>query len=62
MKKDFGLDDERLKELGGEGYFKELLERSGIFEHLKKYFIDRYLKYMLQVLIIIQQLKLFIIE
>ena len=27
MKKGFALDDERLKELGGGGYFKELLER-----------------------------------
>ncbi len=27
MKKDFVLDDERLKELGGGRYFKELLER-----------------------------------
>lgn len=27
MKKGFVLDDERLKELGGGGYFKELLER-----------------------------------
>ena len=27
MKKGFALDDNRLKELGGGGYFKELLER-----------------------------------
>lgn len=27
MKKGFAMDDERLKELGGGGYFKELLER-----------------------------------
>ena len=27
MKKGFVLDDERLKELGGGGYFKVLLER-----------------------------------
>ena len=27
MKKGFALDDERLKNLGGGGYFKELLER-----------------------------------
>ena len=26
MKKGFALDDERLKNLGGGGYFKELLE------------------------------------
>ncbi len=27
MRKGFALDDERLKNLGGGGYFKELLER-----------------------------------
>ena len=27
MKKGFAMDDERLKNLGGGGYFKELLER-----------------------------------
>ena len=27
MKKDFMIDGDRLKELGGGGYFKELLER-----------------------------------
>lgn len=27
MKKGFAMDDERLKEIGGGGYFKELLER-----------------------------------
>ena len=55
MKKGFVLDDERLKELGGGGYFKELLERIQDIAHLKKCFTDRYLKYMLQVLITIQK-------
>ena len=55
MKKGFVLDDERLKELGGGGYFKELLERIRDIAHLKKCFTDRYLKYMLQVLITIQK-------
>ena len=27
MKKGFAMDDQRLKELGGGGYFRELLER-----------------------------------
>ena len=42
MKKGFAMDDERLKELGGGGYFKKLLNALEIFEPPKKSFIDRY--------------------
>ena len=47
MLKGFTMDDERLKSLGGSGYFKELLER--------RYFTDRFWKYMQQVLTMIQR-------
>ena len=38
MRKGFALDDERLKSLGGGGYFKELLERirAVSYTHLEK--------------------------
>ena len=55
MKKGFVLDDERLKELDGGGYFKELIERTRDIRASEKCFTDRYLKYMLQVLITIQK-------
>ena len=57
MKKGFAMDDERLKELGGGGYFKELLERIEIFVPRKRCFIDRSLKYMQRVLIMILKQK-----
>lgn len=38
MKKGFVLDDERLKELGGGGYFKELFERIWDIRTSKKVF------------------------
>ena len=44
MRKGFALDDERLKNLGGGGYFKELLERIRNIRTPKRCFIDRCLK------------------
>ena len=45
MRKGFALDDERLKNLGGGGYFKELLERiRDIRASEKVFFTVRYLK------------------
>ena len=55
MLKGFTMDDERLKSLGGSGYFKELLERIRIFVPQKRYFTDRFWKYMQQVLTMIQR-------
>lgn len=49
MRKGFVLDDERLKNFGGGGYFKELLERIWDIVRLKKYSIARYWKFMLSV-------------
>ena len=49
MKKGFALDDNRLKNLGGGGYFKELLERIRDIRASEKVFIDKFLKYMRQV-------------
>ena len=46
MKKGFALDDERLKNLGGGGYFKELLERIRDIRASEKCFIVRCLKSM----------------
>ena len=37
MRKGFALDDERLKNLGGGGYFKELLERILSLIHILPY-------------------------
>ena len=36
MRKGFALDDERLRNLGGGGYFKELVERIRTSGHLRK--------------------------
>ena len=44
MKKGFVLDDERLKELGGGGYFKELLERIRDIRASKKVFYRQILE------------------
>ena len=40
MRKGFALDDDRLKNLGGGGYFKELLERIRDIVHPRKCFIQ----------------------
>jgi len=57
MIKGFAMDDGRLKELGGGGYFKELLERIRDIRHRKRCFIGRCLKSMLPVWITIQSLR-----
>ena len=57
MRKGFAIDDERLKELGGGGYFKELLERIRDIGARKRYSIVKYLRYMPQALTIIQKQK-----
>ena len=46
MRKGFALDDDRLKNLGGGGYFKELLERIRDIRASRKYFIVRFWKFM----------------
>ena len=46
MRKGFALDDERLKNLGGGGYFKELLERIRDIRASEKCFIVRFWKSM----------------
>lgn len=48
MIKGFAMDDGRLKELGGGGYFKELLERIRDIRHRKRCFIGRCLKSIYQ--------------
>lgn len=45
LKKGFILDDERLKELGGGGYFKELLERIRDIRASEKVFYRQVLEY-----------------
>ncbi len=55
MLKGFTMDDERLKSLGGSGYFKELLERIRDIRASERYFTDRFWKYMQQVLTMIQR-------
>lgn len=45
MLKGFTMDDERLKSLGGSGYFKELLERIRDIRASERYFTDRFWKY-----------------
>ena len=49
MIKGFTLDDERLKKLGGGGYWKELLERIRDIRAQKRCSTVRCWKYMLQV-------------
>ena len=44
MRKGFALDDERLKNLGGGGYFKELLERIRDIRASEKVFTGRFWK------------------
>ena len=57
MVKGFTLDDERLKKLGGGGYWKELLERIRDYPcHRKGDVIVRCLKYMPPVLTMTQEL------
>ena len=57
MKKGFAMDDASLKKLGGDGYFKELVERIRDIRATKRYFIDKYLRYMQQALTIIRKPK-----
>ncbi|KAI4449093.1 hypothetical protein C823_003622 [Eubacterium plexicaudatum ASF492] len=52
MIKGFTMDDERLKNLGGGNYWKELLDRIRDIRSSEKLCIDRYLTFMQQVLII----------
>ena len=42
IKKGFALDDNRLKNLGGGGYWKELIERIATSARPKRCFTDRY--------------------
>ena len=49
------MDDERLKSLGGGGYFKELLERIRDIRASEKVFYRQFWKYMQQVLTMIQR-------
>jgi len=51
------MDDQRLKELGGGGYFKELLERIRDIRASEKVFIVKSKKSMRLVLIMILQLR-----
>lgn len=57
MRKGFALDDERLKNLGGGGYFKELLERIRDIRLLKRCFTVRCLKSTRPVLTMIPRRK-----
>lgn len=57
MRKGFALDDERLKNLGGGGYFKELLERIRDIRASERCFIDRCLKSTPPVLTMTQERK-----
>ena len=43
MIKGFTMDDERLKGYGGGKYWKEYLRELKILDHLKKYYIDKFL-------------------
>ena len=54
LKKGFAMDDERLKNLGGGGYFRELLER---IRDIRAYFIVRCWKSMSQALTMTRRLK-----
>lgn len=51
------LDDERLKELGGGGYFKELLERIRDIRAAEKVFYRQILEIYATSIIMIQLLK-----
>ena len=53
MIKGFTMDDERLKNLGGGNYWKELLDRIRDIRSSEKLCTDRYLIFMQQVLIMI---------
>ena len=55
MLKGFTMDDERLKSLGAVGISKSFLNELGIFVPQKRYFTDRFWKYMQQVLTMIQR-------
>ena len=57
MRKGFALDDERLKNLGGGGYFKELLERIRDIRASKNRFIVRFWKSMQPALTTTQKQK-----
>ena len=50
IKKGFAMDDDRLKDLGGGGYFKSYWKESVTSGLLKRYFIVRYWKSMRPVL------------
>ena len=55
--KGYTMDDERLKNLGGGKYFYELLNRIKDIRSSEKVYIDKFLIYMQQQLIIIPRLK-----
>lgn len=57
MRKGFALDDERLKNLGGGGYFKELLERIRDIRASEKVFYRQILEIYATVLTMIRKLK-----
>ena len=58
MRKGFALDDERLKNLGGAvAILKNYLNESETYVLLKKYFIDKFWKFTLPVLITTQKQK-----
>ena len=57
MRKGFALDDERLKNLGGDGYFKELLERIRDIRASEKVFYRQCLKSTRPVLTMIPRRK-----
>ena len=57
MRKGFALDDERLKNLGGGGYFKELLERIRDIRASERCFTDKFLRFTLLALIMIPKQK-----
>ncbi len=55
LRKGFALDDERLKNLGGGGYFRELLERIRDIRASEKVFYRQILKNMQQALTTIRK-------
>lgn len=57
MIKGFTMDDERLKNLGGGNYWKELLDRIRDIRSSEKLCTDRYLTFMQQVLTIILKVQ-----
>lgn len=55
IRKGFTMDDERLKNLGGGGYWKELCSEYGTFGPRRKYSTGRYSIFMLPVSIMIRR-------